>query len=102
REGVSRLIEMQAHHRADAMRLESAEGIRQLPAEQLVDKRGDRGVDGAAVAGRKIVVSAGVQIARAADQIPLIGLDLAEKIWDSLRLVLFIAIHGDEPVVAAR
>ena len=86
-------------HRANAMGFEPAERIGDLPAKEVVERSGNGRVNRPSIAGCDIVGVAEVCIARTADDVITVGFDFFDKQWNRFRLMLFVAIHGDNPVI---
>ena len=98
-------VELKLAGGGHAVGLEAAEGVRQaqsLRGVHVVEDVRNSEVDGATVGGWQIVAFHRVQVARAADHVPAVGLDRADEVGNALGFVLFVAVHGQDPVVAAR
>src|SRR6185295_15151805 len=84
-----------------AMCLEAAERIGDGKVVNVVENLRDGRINRPPIARRQVVIVPRVKIARAADDVPLVRLDLADEIRNPLGLMLLVAVHGDDPLIAA-
>ncbi len=103
-EGVAGDGEAEFLHGGDAVGLEAAEGVGELEVEDGVEEFGDEAVDVAAVRGGLVGGGVGEDVAGAGDDVGGVGsgegvLDVADEVGDAGGFVLFVAVHGEDPVI---
>lgn len=101
--GIAIVVERELRDRGDAESLEPAEGVGDGPADQVgeavVELGGDLEVDLATLRGRGVGVGE-IEVAGAGDDIEVVTAGGFDEHRDGVGLVLLVAVHGDEPVVA--
>ena len=99
RHAPARLGHPQPGQRLPAVRLEPAERVGEGQPVAGVDLAGDRGVDELAVGRGRGVLAEVAEVAAARDDVAVV--DRFEQHRDAGRLVLAVAVHRDQYVVAA-